>query len=40
MRTVYENGVVSMRLVAAKLIVSPMKQKTIPRLELLGAMKS
>ena len=40
MRTVYENGLVSMRLVAAKSIVSPMKQQTIPRLELLGAMKS
>ena len=35
--TVYENGVISVRLVAAKSRVSPMKQQTIPRLELLGA---
>ena len=36
-RTVHENGVISVRLVAAKSRVSPMKQQTIPRLELLGA---
>ena len=37
LRTVYENGVISVRLVAAKSSVSPMKQQTIPHLELLGA---
>ena len=32
-RTVHENGVISVRLVAAKSRVSPTKQQTIPRLE-------
>ena len=36
-RTVYENGIIIVRLAAAKSKVSPMKQQTIPRLELLSA---
>ena len=36
-RTVYENGVIRERVVAAKSRVSLMKQQTIPRLELLVA---
>ena len=36
-RTVYEDGVIVVRLVSAKSKVCPMKQQTIPRLELLSA---
>ena len=36
-QTVYEDGVIVVRLVTAKSKLSPVKQQTIPRLELLGA---
>jgi len=38
LRTVYEDGTVSVCLVASKTRVSPVKKQTIPRLELLGAL--
>ena len=37
LRTTYEDGVVDVRLVASKSKVFPIKEQTIPRLELLGA---
>ncbi|XP_028414386.1 uncharacterized protein LOC114537537 [Dendronephthya gigantea] len=37
LRTVYESGVIVVRLIAVKSNVCPIKQQTIPRLELLGA---
>ena len=37
LRTEYENGHVSVRLISSKTRVAPLKEQTIPRLELLGA---
>ena len=36
LKTLYSNGKVSIHLVASKSRVAPMKEQTIPRLELLG----
>ena len=38
LRTLYSDGSVSVRLVASKTKVAPLKKQTIPRLELLGAL--
>ena len=38
LRAVYPDGTITMRLVAAKTRVTPMKKQSIPRLELLGAL--
>ena len=38
LRTLYTDGSVTVRLVASKTKVSPLKRQTIPRLELLGAL--
>ena len=37
LRSVYTNGDVSVRLISSKTSVAPLKEQTIPRLELLGA---
>ena len=36
LRTEYENGHVSVRLISSKTRVAPLKEQTVPRLELLG----
>ena len=36
-RSMYSNGLVSVRMIASKTRVTPVKTQTIPRLELLGA---
>ena len=38
LRSVYPDGTITMRLVAAKTRVAPMKKQSIPRLDLLGAL--
>ena len=37
LRSVYANGDISVRLISSKTCVAPLKEQTIPRLELLGA---